>query len=184
MMSPCPWVMLPEIQDMWVSFWFSLLCQHSFWSKYWLMCQYPYLFYAHMIVVQLFSVLSCSDVGIINLLPLMANTSMIAVSSLNDQHGCSSLCSSVFVDGKLWNMSSANSLGCPSPRPVSLISSAVILACLCMTHIALIVMYMPGFSSSLSVLQLCVDSQSVTNSQGPGLYSILMLYLCICNSIL
>ena len=49
------------------------------------------------------------------------------------------------------------------------------LECPCMT-IALIVMHMPGISSSLFVLWLCLDSQCAMNCCGPGLYSILILY--------
>ena len=50
--------------------------------------------------------------------------------------------------------------------------------------IALMVMHLPGISSSPFVSWLCLDSQPMMNSYGPGLYSILMLFWSICSSIL
>ena len=69
--------------------------------------------------------LSCRNTGMIVLPPLMTITSIIAISSLNDQQSYNYLCNSVFVDGQIWSMSSAKALWCLSSRVASLISSAV-----------------------------------------------------------
>ena len=67
-------------------------------------------------------------------------------------------------------------------------------ACLCAPHlvllflflfpIALMVIHMPWISSSMFVSWLFFTSQSAMNIHGPGLFSILMLYLCILHSII
>ena len=47
---------------------------------------------------------------------------------------------------------------------------------------ALLLMDIPGIYSSLFVLWLCLDTHSAMNYFGPGMYSILTLYCCICSS--
>ena len=100
---------------------------------------------------------SCSNVGVIILLPLMAIPSMIAILSLNDQYGCNSFCTPVYVDGQPCSMSSANVLRCLSYGVTSLISSAVMQSGMSIYgSIALMVMYFPGISSSLLVFWLAL----------------------------
>ena len=73
---------------------------------------------------------------------------------------------------------------CLSSSIAILHSSAVMHSGMCVHEpIALMVMHMPGISSS-PVSWLCLDSHSTMDSCGPGLYSILMLYWDILNSIL
>ena len=120
------------IKDMLSSFSLLLLQQHSSWCSILThMVAFLFFLYAHIIDVLLIYCLILSNRGMIILLPLMEIPSMIAISSLNDQEGCSSFYTSVFVDGQLWSMSSAKALKCWSSRVASLISSAVIhLVCL------------------------------------------------------
>ena len=120
------------------------------------------------LICNCFIALSC-------LLPLMAAPSTIAASFLKDQLGCSSFCTSVFVGGQLQRISLATVLRCSSSR--------VSVVCL-HSSIAVMVKCIPGFSLSLFVSSLCLGSQTMMNSCSPGLYSILMLYWCICSSIL
>ena len=124
-----------------------------------------------------FSALSCSDVGVIIILSLIAIPSMSSILSLNNQYSSISLCTSALVDGHVWSIGSANALRCSSSRVTILMSAAVMQSCMSIyDSIALFVMQMPNISSSLFVVWLCLESQIVMNSCGPDLYSILMLY--------
>ena len=49
---------------------------------------------------------------------------------------------------------------------------------------AFVVMHIPGISSFLFAVWLCLDRQSAMKSCGPDLYSILMLYWCMYNTSL
>ena len=129
------------------------------------------------------SALSCSAVGIIIPLPSITKQSMIAVSSLNDQHGYSSV---------------------PHPWSIAIQGIRVLAAWLCAHHLVFLFLFLLllcslvclcmslmhrwqctclEFVYLLFVSWLCLDSQSVMNSCGPCLCSILMLYWCIHNSI-
>ena len=95
------------------------------------------------------------------------------------------LCISVFMDGQTQSITFAKALRCLSSRDASLISSAAMLSGTSLhDSIALMVICIPDISPLLFVLLLSLDSQSAMNSCGPGLYTILMLYWCICCRIL
>ena len=98
--------------------------------------------------------------GIIIPFHLMIILSMIDIASLNDQYGCSSLCSSTLVDGQLQSLevliifqdnyhyfSSAMQSGMP-------IHDSTVL----------IVMFMPGISLSQFILLLCLNMPSASLS--------------------
>ena len=130
------------------------------------------------------SALPCSTVGIIVLLPFTAMQSMIAVSTLNDQYGSRSFCTSALVDGKLWSMRSESMLTCLSSSVAIPISFAVMQSSMSVHDIvALMVTQMPGILSSHFGFWLCLDSQPVMNRCCSVLYGILMWYWCILNSI-
>ena len=119
-----------------------------------------------------FSVLTCSDVGMILLLPSMPIPSMTAISSLNDQKSCSSFCTSGFVDSQLHSTCSANALWCSFSRVHSLISSAIMQSGMSVINsIALMVMCMPCISSPLFILFLCLH----TNLQWAV---VVLVYIC------
>ena len=91
---------------------------------------------------------------------------------------------------QLWSVANCGVqvvIACPYAGHVFLLFLFLLLSCslvcLCKT-IALMLMHMPGISSSLFVSWMYLDSQLVVNSCGPGFYNILMLYQCILNSIL
>ena len=76
------------------------------------------------------------------------------------------------MDGQQQIISSANALRYSSSRvAVRLLQSGMSVH----VSIALILMCISGISSALFASWLCLNSQSVMNSCGPGLYSILML---------
>ena len=115
----------------------------------------------------LFITLSYNEAGMLVLLPLMAIKSMVSISSLNDLYSCSYLVPQFFVNGKV--------LRCSSSKVTSLISCAVMQSGMSQhDSITLMVMHMPGISSSL-FFWLCLDSQFVMNTCSHGLYSILIL---------
>ena len=102
--------------------------------------------------------------------------------SLNDQYGCSSFCTSSFVDDQPWSTCSDWILKCLSSRFAIIISSVVMQSGMSKhDSTALMIMHIPGILLSQS--HGCMDSQSAMNSCFPNLYHILMLYLWICNSI-
>ena len=71
------------------------------------------------------SVLLCSDAGAIILLSFMAIPSMITISSLYDQYGCSTFCTSAFVYGQPYNTYSESIPTWSSSGAANLISSDV-----------------------------------------------------------
>ena len=90
-----------------------------------------------------------------------------------------------FVYDQAHSMSSAKALRYSSVRIISLISSILMKSGMSVhDSIRLMVMHMPGISSPIFVLWVCLESQSAVNSSGPGFYSTLMLYWCINSSIL
>ena len=119
------------------------------------------------------------------LLPFLAMLSMTVISSLNDQYGCRSFCTSTLVAGQSRIMSS-DSMPMYCSSGVAILISSVVMQSDMSVHdsIVLMVMHMPQISLSLFVFLLCLDSQSVMNNYGLGLYSIHILYCCIINSIL
>ena len=120
---------------------------------------------------------SRSTVGIIFLFFFIAMPSMIMMSSLNYQYGCISSCISALVNGQPWNMSSDTIPMCSLSSVAILILSVVMQSGMSMNDFAaLTVMNMTGISSFLFVLWLYMDSQSMMNSCGLGLYSILKFY--------
>ena len=83
------------------------------------------------------------------LLPLMSIPSMTTISSLNDEKGCRSFCTSAFIGGQPWRMSSAKALKCLSFKVPYLISSTVMTSGISVPDsTVLMVMYMPGISLS------------------------------------
>ena len=75
---------------------------------------------------------------------------VIAISSLNDQHGCRSVYISALDDSQLSSMSSESMHMYLSSSIANLISSATMQSGISMQgSFALIVMHMPGISSSL-----------------------------------
>ena len=119
---------------------------------------------------------SCNATGTMIILPFIAVPSMIATSSLNDQYGCSSFCTSAFVNGLPWSTDFDSMPQCSSSSVTLLISSAVMKSGMTMNDsIAFIVMHMPGIFSSLFISWLILDSQSAMNNCGPGFHSIPML---------
>ena len=103
------------------------------------------------------SALSWSAAGTIILLPFIAVHSMSAISSVNYQYGCNSFCSSNFVDGQQWSMSSDNMPRCLSYIVAILISSALMqLGMLMHESIVLMVIHMSSISSYLFVSCLSV----------------------------
>ena len=76
---------------------------------------------------------------------------MIAISSLNDQYVYRSFCTSGLVDGQTQNMKSDGMSMCSSSSAAIFISSAVMQSGFSVHDcIALMVMNIPGISSSLS----------------------------------
>ena len=107
-----------------------------------------------------FSALSCSATGIILLLPLIAMHSMIVISYLIDDYGCKSFCIPALVNGLLQSMSSESMPMCSlSSLAVLFLQLWCSLVCQCMTLTELMVIHMPGISSSLFVSWLCLDRQ-------------------------
>ena len=107
---------------------------------------------------------------------------MLAISSLNDWFGCNFFCTSAFLDGQPYSAWSDRIPRCSSTRVTILISSVVMQSGVAVHDI-------DGYGHTryffISVCPwLCLDSQSAMNSYSPGLYSILILYWWICNSIL
>ena len=105
-----------------------------------------------------FSSLSCSTVCII-LLSIIAMPSMIASSSQNDQYGCRSFYTKAMVNGQPQSMSSNSMHMCLSFSIANLMSSVSMQSGMSIhDSIALMVMHMPGISSSPFVLWLCLNS--------------------------
>ena len=97
-----------------------------------------------------FSVLPCSTMGIFIQLPFITVTSMIAISSLNDQYACRSFCISALVDGQPQSSSSDSMPMCSSSSITILISSALMQSSMSMhDSVEVMVIHMPGISSSL-----------------------------------
>ena len=72
-----------------------------------------------------FSALFCSHAGTIILLLSMVILSVVAISSLNDQYGRSSFCTSAFADGQPSNTYSDSIHKCSLSIVTNLISSTV-----------------------------------------------------------
>ena len=122
----CPWVVWPGNQDMCDSFWLILPWQHSCWSIIltfmlgflFFLCPYdcyvfdllPYLFVMQVWLFFFHWWKTC-----LWLLSYSWMTNMVAVF----------FCTSVFIDGQPWSMSSAKALSCSSSRVISLISFAL-----------------------------------------------------------
>ena len=116
-----------------------------------------------------FSTLSCSGVGIIICLPLIAVLSMTVISFLRNQYCCSLFCTLAFVDGQLWSMGYVKVLRCLSFRLNIFISSTLMQTGMPLhDSIALILTCICSISSFLFVLLLYLGSQSTMNSCGPG----------------
>ena len=102
----------------------------------------------------------------------MAVPSVIVISSLNDQYGCSSFCPSAFIDGQLQSKYSESRLKCTLTRVATLISSAGMQSSVSVHDWY----YMDGCAYIwyffVCMSWLCLGSQSAMNSYGPGLYSI------------
>ena len=82
----------------------------------------------------------------------MAVLSMIALSSLYDKSGCSFFCWSVFHDGQPQSNTCERIPKYSSSGVTNIISSAVMKSGMSMHYCtALMVMHMPGISSSLTV---------------------------------
>ena len=88
-------------------------------------CQQPCFSMAMWFMCSCFSALFCSHAGTIILLPSMVILSAVVVSSLNDQYGCSSFCTSAFVYGQPCNTYSDSIHNCSLSIVTNHISSAV-----------------------------------------------------------
>ena len=73
-----------------------------------------------------FSVLPCSVAFIIIILPFTAMSSMIVISSVNDQYSCKSFCTSTLVSSLLFNMSS-DTMAMFSSSSVAILTSYAIM---------------------------------------------------------
>ena len=114
----------------------------------------------------------------------MTTPSITAMSFLNVQYVLMSCCNWFLLSGhpcmtysmrcrRCWSWDATSCNSC-----IVMHSSMVVVDC-----ITLILTYMPVISSSLSLLWLCMDSQSVINRSGLGLYMILPLYWCFLSKI-
>ena len=102
--------------------------------------------------------------------------SVITISSLNDQYGCGSFCTSALIHGPLCNVHSDSQYRCSSSVLADLISSALVHCGMSMCDsIAFMFMLIPCISLSLFVSWLCLDNQSLMNNWDLDLYSILLL---------
>ena len=120
------------------------------------------------------------DSGITTCLPLSMIPSIIAMSSWNVQY--------VHMFCGIWSLFSMASL-CKKTQT----SSCDVACCNCcivmqsgmFVVICLVSIFncMPGISASLFSVWFCLESQSVMNRSGPGLYMILTLYWCILSRI-
>ena len=117
-----------------------------------------------------FTYLSCSDAGTINILFFIVIPSMITISSLNDQNGCSSICAFTFVDGQLHSTYSERIHKYSSFIVANLLSSAVLQSVMSAWPLHCRVLHMPDISTSLFALWLHLDSQSAMKSGGLVLY--------------
>ena len=103
--------------------------------------------------------------------------SVIANLFLNGQDGCSSFCTSACMDDQMWSLIFAKAVRCSSSRVTALVmQSAMPMHDYCIDRDVYASYFFVSF-------WLCLDSQFVINSCGPGMYSILMLYWCIHSSI-
>ena len=110
--------------------------------------------------------------------------SMIGILSLNDHYGCSSFCTSALNSAKQQSTVCESMPMCLSSSIAIPISSTLIQSGMSVyDSFALMMMHMSGISLSLFVSWLCLDNQSVKNSCGTGLYSIIMFNGCILHSI-
>ena len=101
--------------------------------------------------------------------------SIITISSLYDQYGCRSFCTSC---GSLMAIHTVHMIASLGTHHLWLLTYILLLSCslVCVyMNMAFMAMFISSISSSLFVLWLCLDSQSGMNKCGPGLYSILML---------
>ena len=144
--------MRSDNQGIWGSFLLLLLYLHLCWSSIltYMLALLFFLWPYHL----WFIALSCSDAGVIILLSLMAIQSTVALLSLNDQYGCNSVCTTVFVDGKLWSMAFAKALRCSSFS--FLISSAVLQSGI-PVHDSIVLMVMHNSVISLCLIWGCVQ---------------------------
>ena len=95
----------------------------------------------------------CSDAFTIILLPFMAILSIIVISFLNEQYGCSSICSSDFIDGQPCNTYYDSMPKCLLSRVIILISSTVMHSGISIhDFITFMVMHIPSIFSPLFVL--------------------------------
>ena len=127
--------------------------------------------------------LFCREQHTVILVPFMAILSMIMMSSLKDQYGCTSS-TSASVDGQPCITYTDSMPKCSSARVASLVSSAVMQSGISVhDSTTFMVMHIPGISSSLSCGCAWI-AKSTVNSCGPGLYRIPMLYWWMHNNIL
>ena len=114
-----------------------------------------------MAQLQLFS---SGVAGIIIILSFIEMPSMIVISSLNNQYGCRSFCTSALVSGQLQSIHSGSMPKHLSPSVDILISSAVLQSGISKHEfMALMVIHMSEFLC-LFVSRLSLDSQSVMNN--------------------
>ena len=117
-----------------------------------------------------FSAFSLDDAGTIILLPFMAILSIIAISFSEWPGWLQFLLDLILCRWPAASNYSDRILKCSLPSIANLISSAFMQSGMLMhDSIVLIAMHIYGYSLSLFVSWLCLDSQSVMNSCGSGL---------------
>ena len=164
--SFCPWPVLPRNQDMYSNFNSVLYVSVHVDPVDGFTCERSCLSYAHIIHVQLVEHFPWSEAGIIIiLLPFMVIPSIIAISSLNNQYGYISFCSSAFTDGHACNTYYDNMHRCSSSMVTDLISPALMYSGMPMyDSMAFMAIFTPSISLSVFVVWLYLDSQSSMKS--------------------
>ena len=122
-----------------------------------------------------FSALSYTAAITVILLPFITIQSMMAISSLDEQYSYSSSCTLAVVNGQPYSTSSDSMPKCLLSSVAFLISSALMQSGMSMhDSIALVVMHMPGISSSLFV-SWCVW---ISNLQWITVVQVCIVFLC------